>query len=247
MKPAGYLEVLAQILSPPVSPVDPPDEDAWISAEKALGLSLPPDFKAYVTRYGSGRIDDFLVVFNPAARLASMRLVPAIATYLDLVREIRGFAPDEVIFPIHPESSGLLPWGTTGNGNVGYWVTSPSDDPALWSIAVSEARGPGWFTHPGPLTKFLADALDRKIRVSVFPTDWPSETPVFHVLALPPQQERLVRLLPPPAQPEHVPGPRERPRLEAEIGRRLPSDYWWFLETYGSGSIGGDLAVFAPS
>ena len=27
----------------------------------------------------------------------------------------------------------------------------------------------------------------------------------------------------------------------------MPSDYWWFLETYGTGSIGGDLVVFTPS
>jgi hypothetical protein len=125
-------------------------------------------------------------------------------------------------------------------------VTSPSDEPAQWSIAVSEARGPGWFTHPGPLTNGLADILERRVGVSVFPTDFPSEHPVFHPLALPPQLERLVRLLPPPTQPEHVPA-REISRLEAEIGRSLPSDYRWFLETYGSGSIGGDLAVFTPS
>jgi SMI1-KNR4 cell-wall len=247
MNTAGDQEALAQVLPPPVIPVDPPDDNDWVTAERALGLSLPPDFKAFVTRYGSGLIDDFLVVFNPAATLASMRLVPASALYLEGIRQIRGFAPDEVIFPIHPEPGGLLPWGTTGNGDVGYWVTSPSGDPALWSIAVGEARGPEWFTHPGPLTRFLADALDHSIRVSVFPTGWPSEKPIFHPLALPPQQERLVRLLPPPPQPVDVPEPDQRSRLESEIGRSLPSDYWWFLETYGSGSIGGDLAVFTPS
>lgn len=247
MNQEGDQEVLAKILSPPVSPVDPPDDDDWVAAERALGVSLPPDFKAFVTRYGSGLIDDLLVVFNPAAKLASMRLVPASASHLEGVREIRGFAPDEVMFSIHPEPGGLLPWGTTDNGDVGYWVTSPSDDPALWSIAVGEVQGPGWFTHPGPLTRFLAEVLDRSIRVSFLPTDFPSGQPVFHPFAMPPQQERLVRLLPPPPRPADAPEPDLRSRLEAQIGRSLPSDYWWFLETYGSGSIGGDLAVFTPS
>jgi hypothetical protein len=182
------LEALSEILPPPETPVEPPGSDDWVAAEMALDVTLPPDFKAFVTRYGSGVIDDFLIVFNPAAKQASMPLVPATAFYLDLIRKVRGFAPDYVNVPIHPEPGGVLPWGTTGNGDVGYWVTSPYDDPALWSIAVFEGRGPEWFTHPGPLTKFLTDTLDRSIRVSVFPGDFLSEQPVFHALALPPER-----------------------------------------------------------
>jgi hypothetical protein len=238
---------LARVLPPPAVAVDQPGEEDWAAAELAVGLTLPPDFKRFVTRYGSGSIDDFLVVFNPAAARQAMRFGPATEAYLAGLREIRGFAPDEVPFPIHPEPGGLLPWGTTDNGDVGYFVTSPADDPAQWSIAVGEVRGPEWFTHPGPVTSFLADVLDRSIQVSVFPTGFPSERPAFHPFALPPQQERLVRLLPPPAEPVEAPRADQRSRLEAEIGRRLPSDYWWFLDTYGTGSIGGDLVVFTPS
>ena len=173
-----------------------------------------------------------------------MRLVPAIAMYLETVREIRAFAPEEVPYPIHPEAGGLLPWGTTGNGNVGYWVTSPSDDPAQWSIAVSEARGPGWFTHPGPLTNGLARHPRTTGRGFRVPDGFSERTP------------RLPSRWPCPsnwnassASCHHPPSPSTCPsgeisRLEAEIGRSLPSDYRWFLETYGSGL---DPAATLPS
>jgi hypothetical protein len=247
MNPDDELTELGRRLPPPAEPVDQPGEDDWAAAEQALGTSLPTDYKAFVTRYGSGSIDDFLVILNPTASREAARLVPASEASLGSIREIRTMLPDEVPFPIYPEPGGLFPWGATDNGDVGYWVTSPAGTSDAWPIAIGEVRGPGWFRHPGPLTTVLAGLLDRSIRVPFLPADWPGDQAVFRPFALSPQRERLVRLLPPPGEPFDVPARDQRSRLEAEIGRRLPSDYWWFLETYGSGWIGGDLAVFTPA
>lgn len=247
MSPDHAAEILFRILPPPDAPIDQPGGGDWAAAELALGTALPPDFKDLVTRYGSGSIDSFLILLNPRSSRPAVRFGPAGESFLGGLREIRESLPDEVPFPIHPEPGGLLPWGTTDNGDIGYWVTSPQDDPGRWSIAVGEARGPGWFTHPGPLSRFLAGVLDRSIRVALFPDAWPSEHPRFHPFTLSPQRERLLRLLPPPAEPSEPPTNPERSQLEERLGLALPSDYWWFLETFGSGVIGGDLAVFSPS
>ncbi len=72
-----------------------------------------------------------------------------------------------------------LPWGVTANGDWGYWITDPPADPDAWGIAVSVDRGPDWFRHPGPLTRFLVDILDGSTKVPFFPDDFPSDRPTF--------------------------------------------------------------------
>ena len=237
---------VARLLPPPASPVDRPGDADWAAAERDIGRSVPSDYRALVERYGSGRIDGFLHVLNPAASREPLRLVPAVERLLAGLRTIRESLPDEAPYPLHPEPGGLLPWAFTDNGDVFFWSTEAAD-PARWSIVISESGGPGWAAHPGPTTRFLAELFTRAYRPPFLPGSWPSDRPTFEPSGLPLQWERLHRLLPPPERPVNVAGLEARESIEASLGLRLPADYWWFQGTFGAGSMGGDLQVFAPA
>jgi HEAT repeat protein len=150
---AGELEALVRLMPPPTQPRDPGEPDRWPQIELRLGRRLPPDYKAFIATYGSGRVGEFLNVANPFSDNPHVRDLPD--AMLKAYRDIRKF--EHIPFPIHPEPGGLIPWGDTDNGDVLFWVADPPDDPDRWSIAVSEVRGPGWFRHPGPFVRFLRD------------------------------------------------------------------------------------------
>jgi hypothetical protein len=98
---------------------------------------------------------------------------------LAVTRDLRAGGIVEIPYPSYPEPGGLLPWGVTANGDWGYWITEPSGDPDAWPIAISVDRGPEWFRHPGPLTRFLVEVLEGSVRVPFFPDDFPSDDPAF--------------------------------------------------------------------
>jgi hypothetical protein len=56
--------------------------------------------------------------------------------------------------------------------------------------------------------------------------------------------ERLQGIL--PRESAWRPGPPDWSEIEATWGTRFPSDYRWFCETYGPGSINGFTGVFRP-
>lgn len=58
--------------------------------------------------------------------------------------------------------------------------------------------------------------------------------------------DRLVALLPEPAQPVETPGAGDWSPLEARIHFRLPSDFKTLLERYGSGIVDGFLWALNP-
>ena len=170
---------LSRILPVPDRPLEVPDPGRWEEIERAVGIRLPPDYKAFVSTYGTGSIDDFLMVFNPFSDRPALRLQEFGEEMLRVLRENRAQGVDPPPYPIHPEPDGLLPWGATDNGDWCYWVATQAHDPDRWPIAINMSRGPDWFSHPGPLTGFLADLLSRTIRVPFLPEEFPTSPATF--------------------------------------------------------------------
>jgi hypothetical protein len=173
---------LGEVLPPPDNPLEVPDPDGWEEVEGILGARLPADYKSFLSTYGTGSVDGFLLVLNPFSARPALRVQDFGQEMLRVLRENRADGTEEPPFPIHPEPGGLFPWGATDNGDWCYWVTEPTTDPERWSIAVNMSRGPEWFSHPGPLTAFLTDLLSGSVRIPFLPDDFPSESPVFQQL-----------------------------------------------------------------
>jgi hypothetical protein len=162
---------LERLIPAPVRRVPLPE---WDSVEAALGVRLPSDYKWLVERYGPGSFDEFLHIFQPASSVEPVQLelqTREAAWALDYLR--RG---GEVI-PY--ENSELLPSCRTDNGDTGYWLRHPADNPEAWTIVVNEARGTRWSTFDGGIVSFLVAVLAGTHDVSVFPDDFPSEHPKF--------------------------------------------------------------------
>jgi len=179
---------LRRQVPPPMVVHEPPDAEGWPAVERELGCGLPRDYKELIAAYGSGWFGGFLAVFNPAAQGAALRIQGGGMDQLALLRENRELDPDEPMpYGIYPEVDGLLTWGTTINGDSGYWLTRPREDPDAWTTVVGEVRGPGWYPYPGSLSAMLADLTDpatfRDVAASsILPAEWASRSPAFERL-----------------------------------------------------------------
>jgi hypothetical protein len=130
---------------------------------------LPTDYKYFINTYGTGRICDFLYVFNPFSANRYVSLVRQMAMQLGALRGIKDeFGLDVVPYPLYFEPGGLLPCGLTDNGDGLYWLTS-GENPDKWTVVVGEARGPDWEEYSTDLTGFLAKLLSGELRSNIFP------------------------------------------------------------------------------
>lgn len=164
------IERLTALLPPPAARHDvAPD---WTAIEARLGTPLPPDYRAFVDRYGAGRIAGFLWIFVPDAPAETIDLVVQSQAQAEVLDDLKasGETIEEQAFPA---PGGLLPAGMSDNGDVIHWRTVGAPD--AWTIVVQEARGPVFVAHDTDLTGFLAGVLDRSIRCPAFPDDFPPD------------------------------------------------------------------------
>ena len=162
---------LAELLGVP-----PPQSGSidWTSVERDLGMELPHDYKRFVSSYGAGRIDNFLAIFTLDGPTQWVDLVWRSRDHDDIFFHRREHHP---LFRPYPTPGGLLAFGQTDNGDVLYWRTN--DDPSQWTVLIYEGRGPNFVEFAGSMTSFLKAVLSRRVRVKVFPHDFPSDDPRF--------------------------------------------------------------------
>jgi hypothetical protein len=163
------LERLRRLLPPPAHPVEPGRPDGWAAVEAALGTGLPRDFKAFTERYGSGKIDDFLYLFNPFTKGPDGNLLVERDRVLAAYRQTRTRFPERLAWPPFPEPGGVLPLGRTDNGDELYWVTQGPPD--QWPVALVESRAALQELHPMPVTGLLAALAANQLTSRVLPQD----------------------------------------------------------------------------
>jgi hypothetical protein len=161
------LEQLRQLLPPPADPVEPGRPDSWAEVEGALGTELPGDFKAFTELYGSGKVDDFLYLFNPFTAGQDGNLLVEKNRVLEGYRQTRARFPERLPLPPFPEPGGVLPLGRTDNGDELYWVTQ--GDPDRWPVALLESRAARQEVYPMPVTGFLAALAANQLTSRILP------------------------------------------------------------------------------
>jgi hypothetical protein len=163
------LEQLRLLLPPPAEPLEPAPPDGWAEVEAALGTALPDDFKAFTELYGSGKVDDFLYLFNPFADGQDGNLLFEKDRVLAAYAQTRARFPERLPLPPFPEEGGVLPLGRTDNGDELYWVTG--GDPGDWPVALLESRAARQEVHPMPVTGFLAALAAGELATAILPGD----------------------------------------------------------------------------
>lgn len=133
-------------------------EKPWSVVEQALGISLPEDYKALLTRIPGGVIRGISVhspVLNDQSWVWYKR-------NLDDLLQILGDEDLEYLanveYRLFPAPGGLLPWGGDGQSGDLCWITD-SNDPDEWRIAYYCGGADEWREHPGPMTQLLYEIL----------------------------------------------------------------------------------------
>jgi hypothetical protein len=163
------LEQLRRLLPPPAEPLEAAPPDGWAEVEAALGTGLPDDFKAFTELYGSGKVDDFLYLFNPVAEGQDGNLLFEKDRMLAAYAETRAKFPARLPLPPFPEEGGVLPLGRTDNGDELYWVTG--GDPGGWPVALLESRAARQEVHRMPVTGFLAALAAGELVTAILPDE----------------------------------------------------------------------------
>ena len=158
------IENLLRVVPPPERPGDP-FLGRWLDVEATLGTPLPDDYKALVHVYGRGQFMEYIWIWTPKAYDRYDRLESQAPTVLKLFREDEYFT-----FPLRPDPGGLLPFGSTLDGDYLAWVTQGSPD--TWRVAVLD-RGMGYqevHEYDCDVTDFLAGIATGEIDPPSFQT-----------------------------------------------------------------------------
>lgn len=154
------LSELGKLMNPPALPLEADVE--WGAVEAALSATLPQDYKDFIGMYGSGSINGFLTILNPAASDDHRNLFKQLEVSradADRVSEyfstlVAGGPP--LLYGLYPERGGFLPWGRAGNGRWCDWMTS-DDPPDTWFAAVRVENG--YTSYNAPFAEFLVGLL----------------------------------------------------------------------------------------
>jgi len=174
-------DILLKNLLPPANPVEIPNTADFIAVEKQVG-TLPDDYKVFVSRFGTGVINRFLWILNPASVNQHLNFLRGGEPILSALRELKAtgeYSP----YPLYPEVGGLLPFGKTDNGDALFWLRI--GEPNQWPVIVNAARDANYEKFDCGMAGFLSGILTRRIRCTVFPNSFPSDAPVF--VSVPPK------------------------------------------------------------
>lgn len=168
------IEQLRQVVPPPASPIEVPSDDLWDRVRRTFG-DLPPDYRDFLRAYGTGCLCEFIWIFNPATPNRHLNL-PAQSVELSEVFRTINASGLEPHIPIFPEPHGVLPFGTTDDGDFLVWETGGRT--ADWPVSIMPAREPRIAFSVG-MTAFLVGVLDGSIDCDALPADLASAPRVF--------------------------------------------------------------------
>ncbi|MDC9605799.1 MULTISPECIES: SMI1/KNR4 family protein [Xenorhabdus] len=164
------IKSLNNILPLPIHPNENGHDEKWPLIDDIH--SFPKDYIDFITQYGTGRIADFITIFNPFSEDEDLNFFSQKEWVIEDFNSLVESDPDYYPFILYPDINGLLPIGVTDNGDYIFWVAS-SDNSDLWNVALIAARAPEVEYRQENFTDFLEGILSRKIKCISLPDDFP--------------------------------------------------------------------------
>ncbi|MCC8381118.1 MULTISPECIES: SMI1/KNR4 family protein [unclassified Xenorhabdus] len=161
---------LNNILPLPIHPNENGQDKKWPLIDDLH--SFPKDYKDFITLYGTGRVADFITIFNPFSEDDDLNFFMQKEWIIEDFTSLVESDPDYYPFIFHPNNNGLLPIGITENGDYIFWVAS-SDNCELWSVAIIAARAPEVEYRQENFTDFLEGILSKNLKCMSFPDSFP--------------------------------------------------------------------------
>jgi hypothetical protein len=170
------IEILKTILPQPKNPSETTIDNNWPEIESKLGIQLPEDYKSYINYYGTGRISNFLWIFNPFSKNENLNLIHQVAFQHKIYSDLKNYH-EEIPYKLYPDTNGIIPFGMTDNGDILFWI--PSEISENWPVIINEARSPEWQKFDVTITTLLFDLLTDKKHCDIFPKNFPSKPIAF--------------------------------------------------------------------
>lgn len=162
------IDELLDVLPAPQDPVESGRGEQWPAVHDRIGVLLPRDYADFITHYGTGCVSGWLSVYNPFSENPNLNLFRRIAADLSGLRDLKASAPRTVPFPLYFEPGGLLPWGTSIDGDIFCWLTSGLE--GVWKVAVI-CRHDDPEVHSVSMSQFISRACTRALASRAFPAD----------------------------------------------------------------------------
>lgn len=155
----------------------------------ALPMALPPDYRAYIDRYGLGWVNRLFVVLSPAADKPHLELFASAREHAraidEILAELDGNSEDwrrplvnDPPYPLGVGPDRLMMCAVTETQDVLYWHTV-GDDPAAWPLYFRDDDGTVWDRYELSLVGFLLAVF----RGEIDPRGWDEagylDPPVF--------------------------------------------------------------------
>lgn len=160
------LGLLTSKLIPPKNPIDSGKLKAWHTIEEIIGVPLPRDYKEYINTYGTGKIWDYMWIFNPFTERKDLSFPNwRMRNFRHTYETLGGKSPDNRYlagYSLYPEKDGLLICGETEQTSYIFWKTQ--GHPNNWTIVLSDEGMSDFFEEfDCNLTEFIRQFLDGKI------------------------------------------------------------------------------------
>lgn len=127
----------------------------WAEVERSLGVVLPPDYKEFISTYGSGTVGCIEIV-SPLGLTQDVR--EWWVNWAGFISDLAEY--EEVPYPVYPELGGLLPFGTLGDVDLLAWRTE--GDSRLWPFVYHD-REQGFLEIKGlSATEFILEAVTQR-------------------------------------------------------------------------------------
>lgn len=164
-------------LPQPLNPVEIPTPEEIKTVERQVE-NLPVDYKLFIKHFGSGTINNFIWILNPASSDLHLNLIRGGEPILSALRELRQ-AGESCPYLIYLEVEGLFPFGKSDNGDTLFWLRV--SEPNRWTVVVNAARDPEYQKFDCGMSEFVAGTLTHRLQCSIFPKSFPTRPASFTV------------------------------------------------------------------
>ncbi|EOI3468258.1 SMI1/KNR4 family protein [Cronobacter turicensis] len=174
------IKKLTQLLPPPAFSSDSGKGKTWPLI--AGSINFPSDYVDFINTYGSGRIAEFIIIFNPFSKDENLSFFDQYNYILEdlnyLIESDKGYYK----YKLYPEDNGLIPVGVTDNGDYIFWVVTSKENSEQWGTAIIPVRTPDVEYFECNLVTLIEQILDRSLKTRSLPDAFPSQSVSFKTL-----------------------------------------------------------------
>jgi hypothetical protein len=167
----SHLERVAPALLPYRSATARPID--WDLLQRALGVGLPTDFRDFADHYPALSIDDYLTVRVPDPG-HEHQYVSGVARINDILADLT----EDYTF--HPAEQGLIPWGSSNEGDFFFWRPTGAD-PDRWPAVVFSSNLE-WWEQEGGMLSLLVGLIDGSVEHWGLPASVPGPNPRIELM-----------------------------------------------------------------